>query len=691
VSGALGAANCTLPDGTTYADYQVVFPVHGTWSGGITAADGVTPLTLILRDLSGTQLYSGANIQGSVERGMYHVLVNGSAVGYRLASSFSPAPNVLCWNFALMGTIRTINGLLGPASCQLPDGSAYDGYQLTLYGSGTMDIAINAYGFTPLLILRTSDGYSLPGVTSTDSNGATHLTVNAVGNDTYTLVVAVSSPDQGGGAYSVAATFTPATGEVCVSQGALTVSQQVTGSISPLTCNFNLPGRDDNALFTFYSIHLDQPGVIQASIATGDFSPLLLLLDADGNTLSEDIESGGDGTPLIQQQLAPGDYVLAVFNEDSFGGNYTLNYQYTVGSGPACPVINMNPGDLDAGTLTGGVSCSDFGYMADTYQVVLPADGTLSLLLSSPDFSTFVDLHDAKGNELTWGVESADGSGSFLNVNLPAGTYYAYAASMDLPGGYSLSYTFTPMTLTACPSAMPMPPNGYIQNAQLGMASCQGKDGRLADYYSFTLSAPSTQAVFMLSTAVPPYITLFQSNGPPLRNDQNSYVNNSAAIIQYLPAGNYVVKARSSDPNATGLYSLYLNYQAGAPQLCAPLSLALNTPVTGQTSFTSCAWYDKTFADVYALNVIMPSQQIAIGAQSAAFDAFLILMDAKGNLLGTDDNSGGGTNPLITQALDPGNYFVVVKPSSDPTSAGTYNLIVTATPTGTSDTRIRKN
>ena len=479
VSAALTASNCTLADGTSYADYLVDFPVHGTWSASVTAADGVTPLTLILRDLSGAQLISGATIQRAVERGTYHVLVNaatpGQAVGYQLTSSFVGAPGVLCWNFAMLGTIRPISGLLGPASCMLPDGSAYDGYQLTLYGTGTVDVAISPTGFTPLLILRSSDGYSLPGNLSIDDSGATHLTIDAVGNDTYTLVVAVSSPDQAGGAYAVSANFTPDQGETCVSQGALSTSQQSSGSISATSCNFNLPGRDDNALFNFYNVHLDQTGVIQASIPTADFSSLLLLQDADGNAISEDIESSGNGTPLIEQQLPPGDYVLILFNEDSFGGNYTLNYQYTLGPAAPCPVISMNPGDQVSGVLTGGSSCNDFGYLADTYQVVLPADGTLTLLLSSPDFSTFVDLHDVKDNDLTWGAPTPDGSGSVVTVNLRAGTYYAYAASMDLPGAYTLSYTFTPMTIPACPAAMTMSANEYIQNAQLGSTSCQGK------------------------------------------------------------------------------------------------------------------------------------------------------------------------------------------------------------------------
>lgn len=689
ISGAISASNCTLPDGTSYADYVIVFPVHGTWTASATAADGVTPLTMMLRDGSGAKLYSGANIQGAVERGTYHLLVNGPAVGYQITSGFVAAPNVLCWNYALMGTIRTVNGSLGPASCMLPDGSAYDGYQLTLYGSGTVDIAVASAAFTPLILLRTSEGYSLPGTASTDANGATHLTISAVGNDTYTLVVAVSSPDQAGGPYSVAATFTPNDGEACVSQGALTASQQVTGTMAANTCDFNLPYRSDNALFTFYNVHLDQAGVVQASVPSSDFSALLLLLDADGNSIAQNNESGADGSPLIQEQLAPGDYTLVLFNEDASGGNYTINYQYAPGSGSACPVISMNPGDQVAGTLAGGASCADFGYLADTYQIVLPADGTLTLLLSSPDFSPYIDLRDTKDNELTWGALSSDGTGSLLSANLHAGTYYAHAASMDLPGGYSLTYTFNAMTLANCPAPMPMPPNGYIQNAQLGPSSCAGKDGRIADYYQFTLSSPSAQGVFMLSPNLPPYVTVYQSDGTPLRSDQNSYAGNNAALVQYLPAGTYTVQARSSDPNAAGLYSLYFLDAPGNPQFCAPYMLGANTTVSGQTSFTSCAWPDKTFADIYQLT-LTDSLSVNFQVQSAAFDPFLLLMDAKGDVLATDDNSGGGSTPLIAEDLDPGTYFLVVKPANDPTTFGPYNLTSTATPVTAPSLRERK-
>jgi len=151
--------------------------------------------------------------------------------------------------------------------------------------------------------------------------------------------------------------------------------------------------------------------------------------------------------------------------------------------------------------------------------------------------------------------------------------------------------------------------------------------------------------------------------------------------VQYLPAGDYVVRARSADPTAEGLYNLDLLSVPGAePQLCAPRTLPAAGSITGQTSFTSCAWYDKTFADVYQVTVSDSGQMLTVGAASSDFDTFLILLDAKGNVMASDDNSGGGRNALLVQTLDPGRYFVVVKPADDPTSAGSYTMTTSVVP-----------
>jgi hypothetical protein len=59
---------------------------------------------------------------------------------------------------------------------------------------------------------------------------------------------------------------------------------------------------------------------------------------------------------------------------------------------------------------------------------------------------------------------------------------------------------------------------------------------------------------------------------------------------------------------------------------------------------------------------------------AADFDANLIVLDAKGNLVEDDDDDGGGTNARITRALPAGTYYVVAKPLGDYLAHGAYTL-----------------
>jgi serine protease Do len=70
---------------------------------------------------------------------------------------------------------------------------------------------------------------------------------------------------------------------------------------------------------------------------------------------------------------------------------------------------------------------------------------------------------------------------------------------------------------------------------------------------------------------------------------------------------------------------------------------------------------------------------IELRLNSTDFDAYLILMDAKGNVVDEDDDSGGGTNSKITDLLPAGTYYVVAKPFGDYTKHGTYTLAARTT------------
>ena len=76
-----------------------------------------------------------------------------------------------------------------------------------------------------------------------------------------------------------------------------------------------------------------------------------------------------------------------------------------------------------------------------------------------------------------------------------------------------------------------------------------------------------------------------------------------------------------------------------------------------------------------------------VTCNSGAFDAFLVLQDAKGNVLASDDNGGGGTDARLIQILDEGTYYLVVKPSNDPSQAGPYAVSSSTEPIPSSSER----
>ncbi len=65
-----------------------------------------------------------------------------------------------------------------------------------------------------------------------------------------------------------------------------------------------------------------------------------------------------------------------------------------------------------------------------------------------------------------------------------------------------------------------------------------------------------------------------------------------------------------------------------------------------------------------------------IRLDSSDFDAYLILLDAKGAEVDEDDDGGGNTNARLARALAAGTYTIAVKPFGDYRDQGKYTLSV---------------
>jgi hypothetical protein len=648
VISSLGDGDCRLSDGSTFAEYVLTLPTFGQLQ--LNASSNDFPVGLILRDTSGRKVAGGASIQQTIERGEYMLVVNAQSPGqlgsFSLASSFTPEPNTLCRNITRIGPTQSVSGRLVDTSCRLLNNAPFDGYLVSILGAGTLNVTLTSPNFSGLVIVRADDGTAL------DSDPLS-ISIPVDGDTDYTIVAA-GADQSARGDYRLAVTFTPAEDETCRSQGALAGSRDVRGTIGDTSCRFGT-----NLLFEYYQLTLADPGLADLRVQpAGELVTLLAILDQNGRLVSQDLESGGLGKPILRQQLPPGDYTVLVIS-DTAGGNYTLQYRFSPGLPVTCPALNLTAGSPQSGALAGASSCRSQDAMQDVYRFSTSSPGTIDITLSSNDFNGALLLKDAKDNNLTQS-DGTDTQDPHIQAELPAGTYSLGAISGD-PGNYTINYKFTPHALAACPGPQPLVLNsGFI--GILGSGACRAQNGQPVDWYQFTTPDQGTAAVFMTSTSVDGYVTLTDSEGTVLRRDDNSYGGTNSMIVQWLPGQTYTFSASASAGSQTGRYRVDVLFAQGdRPAGCLPVGDLAAGTTQGSLNVTSCQYSDDTFADLYRLQVTTPGN-LDIEMDSDSLDAYLELLDDKGNVVDTDDDGGGGTNARLNTLVDPGTYYVVAKP-----------------------------
>lgn len=620
VSGALDSESCLLQDGSAYQSYRLDLPVRGRLALELTAPD--TDLVVILRDTAGRKMAAGA-----IEAGTYTVLVTGKSGAYRLKSTFSAEPAIFCAGFPPLGVNQTIGATLGEVGCRAPDGSPYDSYTVNSFAPGILTVAASAEGFTPRVIVRTSEGAAVGAESAELDAGAT-----------YEVVV---YSDAGGGRYELATSFEPAADQPCRPLKTIEEPGTASGAI----------GGDSCTNYNYYGLTVAETGVVELTASSASFTPTLTLFDESGTALASD-------SSRVAMRLRPGKYLVQVLSTISTGGDYELTYRLTPGPPSACTI---QPGSLtaaQAGTMT-ATACR-----ADAYSFTLPSSGTLDVTLTATEFEGALELRDAKDNVLVRGDER-------LTADLPAGSYTVAVRSLWGSGPYLLAASHTPLAIPQCDFVQPLDINGgYIQ--KLGYRSCRDANGQPVDYYEFTLPSDSVVAGIITSSEIDGHLTITDAAGRVLRTDDNSYGLRNPLIIEYLRAGTYRAEARAATSTAGGYYQIDLRTIPGErPPFCTPRGkLEPGASVTGTIDFSRCQYLDATFADIYEFRLAQEST-VDLRLESADFDPHLILLNAKGSRIGEGDVH-------FTDVLPAGTYFVVAKPATDYRSAGTYRLSLAA-------------
>jgi hypothetical protein len=448
-------------------------------------------------------------------------------------------------------------------------------------------------------------------------------------------------------------------------------------SIASTSCSLIIDEMGDLAYYNYYNITLPSAGQTDITAASAVFASTLYLLDANGNTVAVDSGGGAMGSAFpgseIRLTLPAGSYTVEVFSNFTSGGNYQMTYNFNPGPPQPCVTTALTAGTPATGTLSAS-SCRSLLGLSDIYTLTLPAAGALSLDLNTSNFTGQVAVRDSKDNLIVLNQDVEGLGNSHISATLPAGSYTVVAGDTSGSGAYQLVSAFTASAIAPCTFAQPLALNGgYIQN--LGPSSCFGANGQPMDQYQFTLPNDGTIAAVMMSDQFDSYLMLTDSTGNVLRSDDNSYGYNDPLIVQFLPAGTYQLTARAVSSTVGGLYQVNLPASLGPrPVFCGSKgALAVGGSISGTLAFTACQYTDATFADVYQMTLAADTT-IDLRLNSGDFDAYLVVLDAKGNLVAQDDDSGGGTNARIQQMLTAGNYYVFAKPFANYYSLGNYTL-----------------
>lgn len=219
----------------------------------------------------------------------------------------------------------------------------------------------------------------------------------------------------------------------------------------------------------------------------------------------------------------------------------------------------------------------------------------------------------------------------------------------------------------------------------------QGGDGSgrtyFFDAYRFTTTAANTSvALAMNSFFFDSTLLLYRRNTNGsltllAADDQTGGLgngdveNDNALLLTVLPAaGEYIVFATSTtnEPNGQGSYSISLR-----TNVIQSISYGANL-----TSASIAAGDVQTSAglllDVYAFTgAAGDSAQVRM--RSTAFDSFLILNAANGELVSFDDNSGGGRDALTTAILPQSGTYLILATPYEKGRTGAYTLTLNKT------------
>jgi 3'-phosphoadenosine 5'-phosphosulfate sulfotransferase len=467
------------------------------------------------------------------------------------------------------------------------------------------------------------------------------------------------------------------------------------------------PKLDDGSFYDQY-VYRGRPGEqVVITMRSGAFDTYLSAGTLNGTAFSssatDDDGAGGTDSRLSTTVGASGVLVIRA-NSLSGGatGAYTLEIGGSAGSGAqAGGQTGAQPGTISAGqTVNGRLDSSDMklgdNSYADEYRYAGRPGEQVVITLRSSDFDTYLVWGTGRGTGFVSKQTDDDGAGgtdSRLSVTVgDDGSYTIRANSLaaNSTGAYTLSVERAGGGATPINNqTRPQPSGGgaTISAGQTVSGELQASDMKLADNsfadeYRYT-GRPGEEIVITLrSPSFDTYLVWGQGQGSAFRSektdDDGAGGTDSQLRVTVGSGGTYTIRANSLAANTTGPYTLSVQASGGGQAVAAGGVIRAGQNVTGRLERSDPRLPDNSHYDSYVYQGT-PGEQILITMTSTEFDTYLRWGRGQGSqfqLLGTDDDAGGGTNSRMQVTVDASSTYTIQANSLAANTTGAYTLAV---------------
>ena len=541
-------------------------------------------------------------------------------------------------------------------------------------------IDLTSADFDAYLLLRDPDGYVVG--TDDDSGDELNARLHAIlGRDGTFRIVATAVGDSARGRYTLAVggwetPAAPAPGQAA----AIAVGETRDGVLEP---GDELGG--DGPYQDRWTLEAAAGARLRVELRSEDFDAYLVVLGPDGRVLGSDDDGLGDRNALLAFRTAgAGRYSVLVssFGDELRSGAYRLTVLQESGDladpGKAIPIQagETREGRLETGDAVGARGPEDRwifqGRAGDVVRLdAVSADFDAYLVLRSE--AAVVDSNDDGG----------DGNNARILAVLPStGTYTAVVSAFSegrSAGRYSLA--LANLAAPAGPGRTARIAIGQRLAGRLEPGDQAREDGNLQDAWEFDGRAGQDVTIEARSAAFDTYLELRDPAGTVVaENDDGLGEGTNSLIAARLPrAGRYRIVVRGyGDGASAGVYELALGEAAPSARPGEVREIRIGETATGRLEPGDSVMGDSTYADIVTFRPTT-SARVTVLLRSSDFDAYLLLQDADGRTLASDDDGGSGTDAQLTYAVVAGRtYRLVANSYGAERATGAYRLTVRA-------------